>query len=58
MLVFMICLISSVFIYSYERSMGLPQVRVFNLENQEVHLVPLPEALCTLHPGGNGVRTY
>lgn len=41
-------------IICYERSMGLPQVRVFNLENQEVHLVPLPEALCTLHPGGNG----
>jgi hypothetical protein len=37
--------------------MGLPQVRVFSLENQEAHLVPLPETLCTLHPGGNGVRT-
>jgi len=53
----MICLISSVFLSSYERSMGLPQVRVFSLENQEAHLVPLPETLCTLHPGGNGVRT-
>ena len=38
--------------------MGLPQVRVFSLENQDAHLVPLPETLCTLHPGGNGVRIY
>ncbi len=43
---------------SYERNCGLPQLRVLDLNTNSSHMVALPESICSLHPGGNGVSPY
>ncbi len=40
---------------SYERNCGLPQLRVLDLNTNSSQMVALPESICSLHPGGNGV---